>query len=109
MDGLTECLVVLGYGIGIGVAGISGLCLLIGIYFNTRNNKQEAENEDSLVIPYSALVGGLGGGGGGAPQVISAHDIMRMRAAAMAAAGGPEEKKDEDKKETKDIGGGQYI
>lgn len=105
MEGLTECLVVLGYGIGLGVVLVTVLCLLIGTYLNTRNKGRDDNEDDALVIPYSALAGGLGGGG--APQTMTVADVMKMRAAYAQAQGGeaaPPEKKD-DKTEI----GGNYI
>ena len=105
MEELSTLLIVFGYGAGAGTFCASVLALLFAIFLNTRKGREE--DEEALVIPYSALAGGAMGGMG-APQQVSVSDVMRMRAA-MAAAGGPEEKKDDDKKSDKPELGGNYI
>ena len=104
MGELSTLLIVFGYGAGAGTFCTLVLALLVGIFLNTRKGRKDDEDEGSLVIPYSALAGGMGGG---APQTMTMQDVMRMKAAYAAAQGGeapPTEKKD-DKTEI----GGTYI
>ena len=107
MGELGTVLIVFGYGAGVGVLCAVTLALIVGIYRNTRKGAED--DEEALVIPYSALAGGMSGLGGGGPQAVSVADIMRMRAAMPGGPGAPgEDKKDDDKKD-KDIGGGTYL
>lgn len=105
MEELSTLLIVFGYGAGAGTFCALVLALLFAIFLNTRKGKED-DNEEALVIPYSALTGGAMGGG--APQAMSIADVMRMRAAMGTDGGGDGDKKD-DKKDNKPGLGGTYI
>lgn len=104
MEELSSLLVVAGAGGVVATFATVVLGLLISIYLNTRKEARPEEDE-ALVIPYSALMNGAAGGGGG--QTLSIADVMRARAA-MAAAGGGAPPDEKDKKDKPEIGG-QYL
>lgn len=105
MGELSTLLVVFGYGAGAGTFCTLVLALLVAVFLNTRKGREDDEDEGSLVIPYSALAGGMGGGG--APQTMTMQDVMRIRAATAAGQGG--EAPSTDKKDDKTKIGGNYI
>ena len=98
MEELGVLLIVFGFGAGVGTLVAGVLALLVGIFLNTRKSTRDDDEDESFVIPYSAL-GGMGGGG----NTISMADIQKARAAMAAAGGAAPEKMDAD------LGGGNYI
>ena len=98
MEELSALLIVFGFGAGVGTVAAGVLALLVGIYLNTRKSTRDDDEDESFVIPYSAL-GGMGGGG----NTISMADIQKARAAMAGAGAAPPDKKEAD------IGGGNYI
>ena len=106
MGELSTLLIVFGYGAGAGTFCALVLALLVGMFLNTRRSRGEDEDDGALVIPYSALAGGMPGSAG---NPMSMQDAMRMRAAMAAQAGAgappapPENKDDKPKLD------GQYL
>lgn len=103
MEELSTLLIVFGYGAGAGTFGTLVLALLFAIFLNTR--KESEDDDGSLVIPYSALAGGMGGG---PPQTMTVADMMRIRAVMAAQEQGDSDKKDDKKADKSEIGG-NYI
>ena len=73
MEELDTLLFVFGAGACAGTFAFVVLAMLVGIFLNTRK-REDDEDAGSLVIPYSALAGGMGGG---APQTLTMQDVMR--------------------------------
>ncbi len=88
-------LVMFVFALGLAVGGLSCLIagILGGIWYNTRAKKDEDEDEEGLVIPMSALMGGGMPGGG---RAVSYADLQRAAAemAAQRGQGEPTEKKE---------------
>jgi hypothetical protein len=81
------------FALGLAAGGLSCLiaCILGGIWLNTRDKKVEDE-EDGLVIPMSALMGGGVPGGG---RAVSYADLQRAAAEVAAHGQGKPPEKNE--------------